>query len=175
MPLNDRGISDYLECTIRNTFLTNINLGRLSDIASHCKKIYIYLIEITFLSQFCLFNTLFHVYPTTARKKNFAGLVKRHLAGIILRLSPPDCVVLESLAITVKSWVCFPTGLSTVKTYLIIFYNSCWINCIISYKFYQYFFNYNTYESGFESLSLSFFKFSISNFCLKPCTCAHAQ
>ena len=26
-----------------------------------------------------------------------------------LRLSPPDCVVLESLAITVKSWVCFPT------------------------------------------------------------------
>jgi hypothetical protein len=24
-----------LECTIRNTFLTNINLGRLSDIASH--------------------------------------------------------------------------------------------------------------------------------------------
>ena len=27
-----------LECTIRNTFLTNINLGRLSDIASHCKK-----------------------------------------------------------------------------------------------------------------------------------------
>ena len=54
-----------LECTIRNTFLTNINLGRLSDIASHCKK-YIYFIEITFLSQFCLFNTLFHVYPTTA-------------------------------------------------------------------------------------------------------------
>jgi hypothetical protein len=28
-----------LECTIRNTFLTNINLGRLSDIASHCKKL----------------------------------------------------------------------------------------------------------------------------------------
>jgi hypothetical protein len=27
-----------LECTIRNTFLTNIDLGRLSDIASHCKK-----------------------------------------------------------------------------------------------------------------------------------------
>ena len=27
-----------LECTIRNTFLTNINLGRLSNIASHCKK-----------------------------------------------------------------------------------------------------------------------------------------
>jgi len=26
------------ECTIRNTFLTNINLRRLSDIASHCKK-----------------------------------------------------------------------------------------------------------------------------------------
>jgi hypothetical protein len=71
----------YLECTIRNTFLTNINLGRLSDIASHCKKKYIYFIEITFLSQFCLFNTLFQVYPTTARMKNFAGLVKRHLAG----------------------------------------------------------------------------------------------
>ena len=43
--------------------------------------------------------------------------------------------------------------LNTVKTYLIIFYTSCWINCIISYKFYQYFFDYNTYESGFESLS----------------------
>ena len=101
-----------LECTIRNTFLTNINLGRLSDIASHC-KIYIYIfIKITFLSQFCLFNTLFHVYPTRARKKNFAGLVKRHLAGIFLRLSPPDCVVLELLAITVKSWVCFPTALT---------------------------------------------------------------
>ena len=27
-----------LDCTVRNTFLTNINLGRLSDIASHCKK-----------------------------------------------------------------------------------------------------------------------------------------
>jgi hypothetical protein len=81
--------------------------NRKSDIASHCKKIYIYFIEITFLSQFCLFNTLFHVYPTTARKKNFAGLVKRHLAGIFLRLSPPDCVVLESLAITVKSWAIF--------------------------------------------------------------------
>jgi hypothetical protein len=26
-------------------------------------------------------NTLFHVYPTTARMENFAGLVKRHLAG----------------------------------------------------------------------------------------------
>ena len=49
----------------------NVNLGRLSDIASHCKK-YIYIfIEITFLSQFCPFNTLFHVYPTTARMKNF--------------------------------------------------------------------------------------------------------
>ena len=33
-----------LECTIRNTFLTNINLGRLSDIASHCKK-YIYILQ----------------------------------------------------------------------------------------------------------------------------------
>jgi hypothetical protein len=43
--------------------------------------------------------------------------------------------------------------LNTVKTYLIIFYASCWINCIISYKFYQYFFDYNAYESGFESLS----------------------
>jgi hypothetical protein len=32
-----------LECTIRNTFLTNINLGRLSDIVSHCKK-YIYIL-----------------------------------------------------------------------------------------------------------------------------------
>ena len=32
-----------LECTIRNTCLTNINLGRLSDIASHCKK-YIYIL-----------------------------------------------------------------------------------------------------------------------------------
>jgi hypothetical protein len=29
-----------------------------------------------------------------------------------LRLSPPDCVVLESLAVTVKSWVCFPTETS---------------------------------------------------------------
>jgi hypothetical protein len=47
---------------------------------SSLQKIYIYFIEITFLSQFCLFNTLFHVYPTTARMKNFAGLVKRHLA-----------------------------------------------------------------------------------------------
>jgi hypothetical protein len=27
--------------------------------------------------------------------------------------------------------------LNTVKTYLIIFYTSCWINCIISYKLYQ--------------------------------------
>ena len=26
------------ECTIQNTFLTNINFRRLSDIASHCKK-----------------------------------------------------------------------------------------------------------------------------------------
>jgi hypothetical protein len=41
--------------------------------------------------------------------KHFVGLVKRHLAGFFLRLSPPDCVVLESLAVTVKSWVCFPT------------------------------------------------------------------
>jgi hypothetical protein len=93
-----------LECTIRNTFLTNINLGRLSDIASHCKKIHKYFIEITFLSHFC------HVYPKTARVKIFAVLVKRHLAGFFLRLSPPDCVVLESLAVTVKSWVCLPTG-----------------------------------------------------------------
>jgi hypothetical protein len=46
------------------------------------QKIYIYFIEITFLSQFCLFNTLFQVYPTTARMNNFSGLVKRHLAGI---------------------------------------------------------------------------------------------
>jgi hypothetical protein len=46
-------------------------------------------------------------------------------------------------------WCC---RLSTVKTYLIIFYTSCWINCIVSYKFYQYFFDYNAYESGFESL-----------------------
>jgi hypothetical protein len=76
-----------LECAIRNTFLTNINLGRLSDIASHCKK-YIYFIEITFLSQFGLFNTWFHVYPTTARMKNFAGLVKRHLAGIFCGYRP---------------------------------------------------------------------------------------
>jgi hypothetical protein len=65
-----------LECKIRNTFLTNINLGRLSDIASHCKIIYKYFIDITFLSHFCLFNTLFHVYPTTARMDNFARLVK---------------------------------------------------------------------------------------------------
>ena len=76
-----------LECTIRNTFLTNINLGCLSDIASHCKK-KLYFIEITFLSQFCLFNTLFHVYPTTARMTNFAGLVKRHLAGIFCGYRP---------------------------------------------------------------------------------------
>ena len=41
-----------------------------------------------YLSQFCLFNTLFHVYPTTARKKNFAGLVKRHLAGIYYGYRP---------------------------------------------------------------------------------------
>ena len=78
-----------LECTIRNTFLTNINLGRLSDIASHSlQKKYIYFIEITFLSQFCLFNTLFHVYPTTARMKNFAGLVKRHLARFFAVIAP---------------------------------------------------------------------------------------
>ena len=32
--------------------------------------------------------------------ENFAGLVKRHLAEIFLRLSLPDCVVLESPAIT---------------------------------------------------------------------------
>jgi hypothetical protein len=45
-------------------------------------------IEITFLSQFCLFNTLFHVYPTTARMKNFAGLVKRHLARFFAVIAP---------------------------------------------------------------------------------------
>ena len=38
-----------LECTIRNTFLTNINLGRVSDIASHCKKY----INILYKSRFC--------------------------------------------------------------------------------------------------------------------------
>jgi hypothetical protein len=42
--LLDLLISLYFNrCTIRNTFLTNINLGRLSDIASHCKK-YIYIL-----------------------------------------------------------------------------------------------------------------------------------
>jgi hypothetical protein len=45
-------------------------------------------IWITFLSQFCLFNTLFQVYPTTARMKNFAGLVKRHLAEIFCGYRP---------------------------------------------------------------------------------------
>ena len=53
------------------------------------QKIYKYFIEITFLSHFCLFNTLFHVYPTTARMKNVAGLVKRHLAGIFLTVVAP--------------------------------------------------------------------------------------
>jgi len=54
--------------------------------------------------------------------------------------------------------------LNTVKTYLIIFYTSCcWINCIISYKFYQYFFDYNTYESGFESLSSNLQSLSVWN------------
>jgi hypothetical protein len=32
-------------------------------------------------------NTLFHVYPTTARMENFAGLVKRHLAGFSVLMS----------------------------------------------------------------------------------------
>ena len=60
-----------LECTIRNTFLTNINLGRLSDIASHCKKyinilsksrfyhIFVYLIlYFTFILQQCEWDIL---------------------------------------------------------------------------------------------------------------------
>jgi hypothetical protein len=58
------------------------------------QNIYIYFIEITFLSQFCLFNTLFHVYPTTARMKNFAGLVKRHLAGIYCGYRPLTQIII---------------------------------------------------------------------------------
>jgi hypothetical protein len=53
------------------------------------QKIYKYFIESTFLLHFCLFNTLFHVYPTTARMDNFAGLVKRHLAGIFFTVVAP--------------------------------------------------------------------------------------
>jgi hypothetical protein len=41
--------------------------------------------------------------------EKFCGTCKAAPSGNFLRLSPPDCVVLESLAITVKSWVCFPT------------------------------------------------------------------
>jgi hypothetical protein len=39
--------------------------------------------------------------------ENFCGTCKAAPSGNFLRLSPPDCVVLESLVITVKSWVCF--------------------------------------------------------------------
>ena len=41
--------------------------------------------------------------------KNFAGFVKRHLAGIFCGYRPLTAWFLESLAVTVKSWVCFPT------------------------------------------------------------------
>jgi hypothetical protein len=45
--------------------------------------------HLSLLSHLCLFNTLFHVYPTTARMKNVAGLVKRHLAGFFLTVVAP--------------------------------------------------------------------------------------
>jgi hypothetical protein len=37
----------------------------------------------------------------------FCGICKAAPSGKFLRLSPPDSVVLESIAVTVKSWVCF--------------------------------------------------------------------
>ena len=47
--------------------------------------------------------------------EKFCGTCKAAPSGNFLRLSPPDCVVLESLAVTVKSWVCFPTGKGTSR------------------------------------------------------------